>query len=72
MANTYLVMYSWNSIFFILKFQVAVGDRDGVLQVFSCKKGAEISHAFKTLPGPEITRLELGGALGKCKILDVI
>ena len=32
--------------------------------MFSCKKG-EIVHAFKTLPGPEITRLELGGALGK-------
>ena len=32
--------------------------------MFSCKKG-EVSHAFKTLPGSEITRLELGGALGK-------
>ena len=44
-------------------FQVAIGDRDGVLQVFSAKKG-EISHAFKTLPGQEITRVDLGGALG--------
>ena len=48
---------------FVLFFQVAVGDRDGVLQVFSYKKG-EVSHAFKTLPSSEITRLELGGALG--------
>ena len=46
--------------------KVAIGDKDGVLQVFSSKKG-EIHHQFKTLPGPEITRLELGGALGTIK-----
>lgn len=44
--------------------KVAVGDQDGVLQVFSVKKG-DVSHAFKTLPGKEINRLELGGALGE-------
>jgi Bardet-Biedl syndrome 7 protein len=47
-----------------MNLQVAIGDRGGVLQVFSSKKG-EITHAFKTLPGQEITRLELGGALGE-------
>ena len=41
-----------------------MGDREGVLQVFSCRKG-EILHTFKTLPGPEITRVELGGAIGE-------
>ena len=44
--------------------QIAVGDRDGVVQVFSTKKG-ELGFNFKTLPGKAITRLELGGALGK-------
>ena len=34
-----------------------------MLQVFSLKKG-EIQLGFKTLPGPGISRLELGGALG--------
>jgi Bardet-Biedl syndrome 7 protein len=44
--------------------KVALGDHDGVLQVFSIKKG-DANHVFKTLPGEEITRLEMGGALGK-------
>ncbi len=43
--------------------QIAVGDRDGVLQVFGTKKG-DLGFNFKTLPGKEISRLELGGALG--------
>ncbi len=51
-------------------FQVAIGDRDGVLQVFASKRG-EISHAFKTLPGQEITRVELGGALGNLQFFDL-
>ena len=46
--------------------KVAVGDQDGVLQVFSVKK-QEISHVFKSLPTGPITRLELGGALGTVK-----
>ena len=46
--------------------KVAVGDQDGVLQVFSVKK-QEISHVFKSLPTAPITRLELGGALGTVK-----
>ena len=45
---------------------MAVGDQDGVLQVFSVKK-QEISHVFKSLPTGPITRLELGGALGTVK-----
>jgi hypothetical protein len=35
-----------------------------VLQVFSVKKG-DIQLGFKTLPGASISRLELGGALGR-------
>jgi hypothetical protein len=35
-----------------------------VLQVFSVKKG-DIQLGFKTLPGAGISRLELGGALGR-------
>ena len=42
---------------------MAVGDKDGVLQVFSIKKG-DLQYYFKTQPGPEISSLELGGALG--------
>ncbi|KAL1110414.1 hypothetical protein AAG570_007945, partial [Ranatra chinensis] len=42
---------------------VAVGGNDGVLQIFSIKKG-EIQLAFKTLPGAKISTLELGGAIG--------
>ena len=49
--------------------KVAIGDHDGVLQVFGLKKGSEVSHTFKTLPcqGKQITRVELGGALGTVK-----
>ncbi|XP_054259865.1 Bardet-Biedl syndrome 7 protein homolog [Macrosteles quadrilineatus] len=43
--------------------KVAVGDHDGVVQLFSLKRG-EIQLGFKTLPGDKITRLLLGGALG--------
>lgn len=43
---------------------MVVGDHDGVVQLFSVKRG-EIQLAFKTLPGDKITRLNLGGALGK-------
>jgi len=43
---------------------VAAADQDGVLQVFSMKKG-DIQMVFKTLPGPKITRLELGGTIGE-------
>nr|CAD7202429.1 unnamed protein product [Timema douglasi] len=47
----------------LINTDVAVADQDGVLQVFSLKKG-EIQLSFKTLPGPGISRLELGGAIG--------
>ncbi len=43
---------------------MAIGDQEGVLQVFSVKKNSQVTHAFKTLPGKEIRRMELGGALG--------
>ncbi|XP_072170884.1 BBSome complex member BBS7-like [Diadema setosum] len=43
--------------------KVAVADQTGVIQCFNIKKG-EAVMAFKTLPGPKITRLELGGTLG--------
>ena len=43
--------------------RVALGDDDGVLQVFVVKAG-EPNFVFRTLPGAPITRMELGGALG--------
>ncbi len=46
-------------------YQVAVGDQEGVLQVFNIKKNNDANHVFKTLPGKKITRMELGGALGE-------
>ncbi len=44
--------------------KVAIGDHEGVLQVFNMKKASEVNQVFKTLPGKEITRIEMGGALG--------
>ncbi|KZC08794.1 PREDICTED: Bardet-Biedl syndrome 7 protein-like [Dufourea novaeangliae] len=38
----------------------AVGDHDGVLHVYGMKKG-ELQMSFKSLPGPKITKLALGG-----------
>ncbi|XP_067000696.2 Bardet-Biedl syndrome 7 protein homolog isoform X2 [Anabrus simplex] len=46
--------------------RVAVADKDGVLQVFSLKKG-EIQLGFRTSPGPPVSCLELGGAFGTVK-----
>ncbi|XP_063232547.1 Bardet-Biedl syndrome 7 protein homolog isoform X2 [Bacillus rossius redtenbacheri] len=46
-----------------LSQKVAVADRDGVVQVFSLKRG-DVQVAFKTLPGPPAACLELGGAIG--------
>lgn len=43
--------------------KVAVGDQDGVLQVFSLKKD-EIQIAFKTLPSEKVSALQLAGATG--------
>lgn len=51
-----------------MSLQVTVADQDGVLQVFSVKKG-DIQIGFKTLPGAGITCLELGGALGRYAVL---
>jgi len=48
-----------------------VGDQDGVLQVFSVKKG-DVQIGFKTLPGAGISCLELGGALGRYVIIIII
>lgn len=43
--------------------QIAAADNDGILQVFSIKKGDMQLH-FKTLPGDQISTLRLGGASG--------
>ncbi|XP_012590281.1 PREDICTED: Bardet-Biedl syndrome 7 protein [Condylura cristata] len=42
--------------------QVVIGDHDGVVLCFGVKKGAAVA-VFKTLPGPKVARLELGGVL---------
>ncbi|XP_063989189.1 Bardet-Biedl syndrome 7 protein homolog [Diachasmimorpha longicaudata] len=44
----------------------AIGDHDGILHVFGMKKG-ELQLVFKSLPGPKIERLVLGGSLGSPK-----
>ncbi|KAK1175356.1 hypothetical protein AOXY_G3052 [Acipenser oxyrinchus oxyrinchus] len=46
--------------------KVAVADQDGVITCFGMKKGEPVP-VFKSLPGPKISRLELGGALGTPK-----
>nr|XP_018917653.1 PREDICTED: Bardet-Biedl syndrome 7 protein homolog [Bemisia tabaci] len=43
--------------------KVVIGDQNGTVQEFYFKKG-EIQQVFKTLPGPPISRIALGGALG--------
>lgn len=43
--------------------KVVIGDQDGIVTCFGIKKN-EAVPVFKTLPGPKISRLELGGALG--------
>jgi Bardet-Biedl syndrome 7 protein len=53
----------FNFVYLLLSLKVAIADQDGVLQIFSVKKG-DIQIVFKTLPGAGISRLELGGALG--------
>ncbi|EEB11524.1 conserved hypothetical protein [Pediculus humanus corporis] len=42
--------------------KVVVADQDGVLSIFSIKKG-ETETVFKTSPGPKITRVALGGTV---------
>ncbi|XP_054419498.1 Bardet-Biedl syndrome 7 protein isoform X1 [Pteronotus mesoamericanus] len=42
--------------------KVVIGDHDGVLLCFGMKKGEAVA-VFKTLPGQQIARLGLGGAL---------
>ncbi|EDV24847.1 uncharacterized protein TRIADDRAFT_25051 [Trichoplax adhaerens] len=43
--------------------KVVVADHEGAVTCFQMKRG-DASIVFKTLPGPKITRLELGGPLG--------
>ncbi|CAL8354731.1 unnamed protein product [Merluccius merluccius] len=43
--------------------KVAIADNDGVLTCFGMKKGEPVP-VFKTLPGPKVSRLDLGGVLG--------
>lgn len=40
-----------------------IGDQDGVIQLISSKKD-EIQVHFKTLPGPKVASVRLGGAPG--------
>ncbi len=63
-AKKTLIQLSFSSQYLC---QVALGDQEGVLQVFSVKKNNDVSQVFKTLPGKEISRMELGGALGTVK-----
>ncbi|XP_044019178.1 Bardet-Biedl syndrome 7 protein homolog isoform X2 [Aphidius gifuensis] len=44
----------------------AVGDHDGVLQVYGFRKG-ELQLSFKSLPGPKIEKVMLGGSLNSSK-----
>ncbi|KAI4482217.1 hypothetical protein M0804_008768 [Polistes exclamans] len=44
----------------------AVADHDGILQVFGTKKG-ELQALFKSLPGPKINKMILGGSYGTPK-----
>ncbi|XP_066595790.1 Bardet-Biedl syndrome 7 protein homolog [Prorops nasuta] len=41
----------------------AVADHDGVLHIFGVKRG-ELTLSFKSLPGPKINRMVLGGTIG--------
>uniref|UniRef100_H2Y5K3 Bardet-Biedl syndrome 7 protein homolog n=1 Tax=Ciona savignyi TaxID=51511 RepID=H2Y5K3_CIOSA len=43
--------------------KVVVGDKNGVLQCFGIKK-RDVNSIFKLLPGPPISSIQLGGALG--------
>lgn len=42
---------------------MALADNDGILQLFSIKKENVQIH-FKTIPGPKISSLQLGGVSG--------
>lgn len=43
--------------------EVALADNDGILQLFSIRK-QNVQIQFKTLPGPKISSLQLGGVSG--------
>ncbi|XP_055676710.1 Bardet-Biedl syndrome 7 protein homolog [Lutzomyia longipalpis] len=43
--------------------KLIIGDQEGVIQLISSKKD-EIQVHFKTLPGPKVTSVQLGGAPG--------
>ncbi|XP_072290934.1 Bardet-Biedl syndrome 7 protein [Eucyclogobius newberryi] len=43
--------------------KVAIADHDGIVTCFGMKKG-EAVPVFKTLPGPRVSRMDLGGAIG--------
>ncbi|XP_071642384.1 BBSome complex member BBS7 [Temnothorax longispinosus] len=44
----------------------AVADHDGVLHIYGMKRG-ELQLSFKSLPGPKIQRMVLGGSIGMVK-----
>lgn len=52
---------------YVITLQVVVADNDGILQVFSVKR-EDIQLQFKTLPGPKISAVQLGGELGKISV----
>ncbi|GAB0099000.1 Bardet-Biedl syndrome 7 protein homolog [Sergentomyia squamirostris] len=43
--------------------KIIIGDQDGVIQLISLKKD-EVQVHFKTLPGPKVASVQLGGAPG--------
>ncbi|CAL4090214.1 unnamed protein product, partial [Meganyctiphanes norvegica] len=48
------------------QLQIVIGDHDGMVQLFSMKRG-EVQIGFRAQANKPITRLELGGALGTVK-----
>ncbi|XP_011870374.1 PREDICTED: Bardet-Biedl syndrome 7 protein homolog isoform X2 [Vollenhovia emeryi] len=44
----------------------AVADHDGVVHIYGMKKG-ELQLSFKSLPGPKIQKMVLGGSIGMVK-----
>lgn len=60
----YVIVLKRKKTYHIFVFQIVVGDQEGVLQIFFFKKG-EIQITFKSLPGPAITNVALGGSIGE-------
>lgn len=65
------VYSEFNYVFFPKINKVAVGDQDGVVQVFSIKKQDTQIH-FKTLPTGKVSAVQLGGIAGTGIYISVI